>query len=68
MTFCAVGCLHKRGVAVRSTYNATLCYLASGSFYTGINGTVVVVGVKRLFVWGGVIGTALCYRNGALAE
>ena len=34
-------------------YNATLCYLASGSFYTGISEVVVVVGTKRLFVWGG---------------
>ena len=32
-------------VGFRLYYNATLCYLASGSFYTGISGTVVVVGV-----------------------
>jgi hypothetical protein len=51
--FYAVGCLHKRGK--RQYYNATLCYLASGSFYTDINGTVVVVGVKCLFVWGGAM-------------
>jgi hypothetical protein len=31
-------------------YNATLCYLASGSFYTGISEVVVVVGTKRFFV------------------
>ena len=48
MTACAVGCLHKR--CKRQYYNATLCYLASGSFYTGISETVVVVGVQRLFV------------------
>ena len=29
----------------RLYYNATLCNLASGSFYTGISETVVVVGV-----------------------
>ena len=44
-------------------YKATLCYLASGSFYTGISEVVVVVGTKRFFVamlWGGL---ALCKRN-----
>jgi len=30
-------------------YKATLCYLASGSFYTGISEVVVVVGTKRFF-------------------
>ncbi|MBK8735769.1 MAG: hypothetical protein IPL98_07665 [Saprospiraceae bacterium] len=45
MTACVVGCLHKRWQkSVQRTHNATLCYLASGSFYTGISGTVVVVG------------------------
>jgi len=37
-----------KGCAKR-TYNATLCNLASADLHTGINGTVVVVGVKCLF-------------------
>lgn len=52
-----------KGCAKR-TYNATLCNLASDDLHTGINGTVVVVGVKCLFAlffqhW----GTALCNRR-----
>jgi hypothetical protein len=44
-------------------YNATLCYLASGSFYTGISEVVVVVGTKRLFVAMLWIGLALWLCN-----
>jgi hypothetical protein len=44
-------------------YNATLCYLASGSFYTGISEVVVVVGTKRFFVAMLRVGLALCKRN-----
>ena len=37
--------------------------VASGSFYTGINGTVEVVGVKWLFVVMLWVCLALCKRN-----
>ena len=44
-------------------YNATLCYLASGSFYTGISEVVVVVGTKRFFVAMLWVGLALWLWN-----
>jgi hypothetical protein len=44
-------------------YNATLCYLASGSFYTGISEVVVVVGTKRFFVAMLCVGLALWLCN-----
>jgi len=44
-------------------YNATLCNLASADLHTGINGTVVVVGVKWLFALFFDVGTALCHRR-----
>ena len=44
-------------------YNATLCNLASADLHTGINGTVVVVGVQCLFALFFSIGTALCHRR-----
>ena len=50
-------------VGFRLYYNATLCYLASGSFYTGISEVVVVVGTKRLFVAVLWVGLALWLCN-----
>ena len=50
-------------VGFRLYYNATLCYLASGSFYTGISEVVVVVGTKRLIVAMLWIGLALWLCN-----
>lgn len=44
-------------------YNATLCNLASADLHTGINGTVVVVGVQCLFVAVYCIGFALWLCN-----
>lgn len=44
-------------------YNATLCNLASADLHTGINGTVVVVGVKCLFALFFSFGIALCHRR-----
>ena len=42
-------CISKGKGCAKRTYNATLCNLASADLHTGINGTVVVVGVKCLF-------------------
>ena len=51
VTATAVGCLHKRWVAVRSEHiRPHYVKYASANFYTGISETVVVVGVQRLFV------------------
>lgn len=44
--FCVGIVAYKRG---EKYHNATLCNLASTDLHTGINGTVVVVGVKCLF-------------------
>ena len=44
-------------------YNATLCNLASADLHTGINGTVVAVGVQCLFALFFYIGTVLCHRR-----
>lgn len=55
------GCLHKRGGSAKRTYNAALCNLASADLYTGINGTVVVVGVQCFFALFFSFGTALCH-------
>jgi len=44
--FCVGIVAYERG---EMSYNATLCNLASADLHTGINGTVVVVGVKCLF-------------------
>lgn len=51
-------CISKGKGCAKRTYNATLCNLASADLHTGINGTVVVVGVKCLF--------ALFFRIGQL--
>lgn len=42
-------CISKGKGCAKRTYNATLCNLASADLHTGINGTVVVVGVQCLF-------------------
>ena len=42
-------CISKEKGCAKRTYNATLCNLASSDLHTGINGTVVVVGVQCLF-------------------
>lgn len=42
-------CISKGEGCAKRTYNATLCNLASADLHTGINETVVVVGVQCLF-------------------
>lgn len=56
-------------------YNATLCNLASADLHTGINGTVVVVGVQCLFALFfrigqlfATVGTRIAMCCGALAK
>lgn len=57
-------CISKGKGCAKRTYNATLCNLASDVLHTGINGTVVVVGVKCLFaLFFFRIGTDLCNRR-----
>ena len=56
-------CISKGKGCAKRTYNATLCNLASTDLHTGINGMVVVVGVKCLFALFFWIGTALCNRK-----
>jgi hypothetical protein len=58
--FCVGIVAYKRG---EMYYNATLCNLASADLHTGINGTVVVVGVQCLFALFFCLGTALCHRR-----
>ncbi len=50
-------CISKEKGCAKRTYNATLCNLASSDLHTGINGTVVVVGVKCLFAIRALLGT-----------
>ena len=45
-------------------YKATLCNLASAVLHTGINGTVVVVGVQCLFAFRAFWGYRLLHTAG----